>query len=185
MKRQSSPNINRQQKASPHLQEDHQRQPWAPHASARHSPGARLSCSNPACSAALLTALGSRKAAQEEVSKKGRSLPAAPAADDHQKACFDSGLFAAEPTTARRQCVVVGVEGTVTAATSLLLKTFKPSRGRVGFVSLPVTGRSEKAGLTGTVDSTWLPVVGQKVGSGHRCLVHTSVMILEPAKQAR
>lgn len=51
--------------------------------------------------------------------------------------------------------------------------------------SSPVTGRSEKAGLTGTVDSTWLPVVGQKVGSGHRCLVHTSVMILEPATHTR
>lgn len=52
------------------------------------------------------------------------------------------------------------------------------------FFSLPVTGRSEKAGLTGTVDSTWLPVVGQKAGSGHRCLVHTSVMIPEPAEQS-
>lgn len=51
--------------------------------------------------------------------------------------------------------------------------------------SSPVTGRSEKAGLTGTVDSAWLPVVGQRVGSGHRCLVHTSVMILEPATHAR
>lgn len=34
------------------------------------------------------------------------SLPAAPAVDDLRKACFDSALFAAEPTTARKQCVV-------------------------------------------------------------------------------
>lgn len=69
-----------------------------------------------------------------------------------------------------------------TADISLYLD-FQIEHRATSFVSLPVTGRSEKAGLTGTVDSTWLPVVGQKVGSGHRCLVHTSVMILEPAEQ--
>lgn len=69
-----------------------------------------------------------------------------------------------------------------TADVSLYLD-FQREHRATSLVHLPVTGRSEKAGLTGTVDSTWLPVVGQKVGSGHRCLVHTSVMILEPAKR--
>lgn len=45
---------------------------------------------------------------------------------------------------------------------------------------LPVTGRSEKAGLVGIAGSAWLPVEGQRAGSGHRCLVHTSAMKLEP-----
>lgn len=109
-------------------------------------------------------------------------LPAAPAVDDHQKACFfDSALFAAEPTTARRQCfgVVVFLEKFISEKFLLIVSNRTQS---IYLFSLPVTGRSEKAGLTGTVDSTWLPVVGQKVGSGHRCLVHTSVMILEPAE---
>ena len=45
---------------------------------------------------------------------------------------------------------------------------------------LPVTGRSEKAGLVGIAGSAWLPVEGQRADSGHRCLVHTSAMKLEP-----
>lgn len=47
---------------------------------------------------------------------------------------------------------------------------------------LLVTGRSETAGSAGRVGSTWLPAVGPRAGSGPRCLVHTSVTILEPAK---
>ena len=45
---------------------------------------------------------------------------------------------------------------------------------------LPVTGRSEKACLVGIAGSAWLPAEGQRADSGHRCLVHTSAMKLEP-----
>lgn len=48
------------------------------------------------------------------------------------------------------------------------------------FLYLPVIGRSEKAGLVGIAGSAWLPVEGQRADSGHRCLVHTSAMKLEP-----
>lgn len=109
------------------------------------------------------------------------SLPAAPAAADPQKACSSEAVpSAAEPTAAGG----TGRGGFRNSDTRLysLLPTPHPATSPA---SLPVTGRSEKAGLTGTVDSTWLPVVGQKVGSGHRCLVHTSVMILEPATHTR